>query len=84
MRELELMGTVGCHLCEVAEAVVSTHMDMAEYAVYQVDIADDDELMEQYALTIPVLVDVLSGKALPWPFDACSLNVFLAGLAKPD
>ncbi|WP_292950667.1 MULTISPECIES: glutaredoxin family protein [unclassified Neptuniibacter] len=84
MRELELMGTVGCHLCEVAEAVISTHTDMTKYAVYQVDIAGDDELMEQYALTIPVLVDVLSGNSLPWPFDESSLNVFLAGLAKPD
>lgn len=76
------MGTVGCHLCEVAESLISAHIDMTQYAVYQVDIADEDELMERYALTIPVLVDVLTGNELTWPFDNESLNGFLIRLSQ--
>ncbi|WP_067863889.1 glutaredoxin family protein [Neptuniibacter marinus] len=81
MRELELMGTLGCHLCEVAEAVVTSVVNMDVYAIYQVDIAEDDDLMEKYALTIPVLVDLQTGKELMWPFDGCQLTAFLNELS---
>ncbi len=81
MRELELMGTLGCHLCDLAEEVIASTVDMSEYAIYQVDIAEDDGLMETYALTIPVVVDVVSGKTLGWPFDAHQLADFLKALA---
>ncbi len=80
MRELELMGTLGCHLCEVAEGLISSHVDMQRTAIYQVDIADDDRLMEKYALRIPVLVDLASGQELDWPFDAYQLQTFLENL----
>ncbi len=80
MRELELMGTLGCHLCEVAEQLIVAEVDMQAYATYQVDIADEDALMEKYALTIPVLVDVNTGMELNWPFDAEQLNGFLNSL----
>ena len=80
MRTLELMGTLGCHLCDVAVSVLVSHIDPAMYEVYQVDIADDDQLMEQYALSIPVLVDVESQQALNWPFDTAQLQGFLDGL----
>lgn len=80
MRELELMGTLGCHLCEVAEQLIVAEVDMQACAIYQVDIADEDALMEKYALTIPVLVDVNTGMELSWPFDAEQLNGFLNSL----
>jgi len=34
-----------------------------------VDIAENVQLMEQYALRIPVVVEVNSGKEIGWPFD---------------
>lgn len=82
MRELELLGTLGCHLCEVAAGVLMTELDPQKYEVYQVDIAEDEQLMERYALTIPVLLDVSSQQVLNWPFDVEQLRQFLAEL--PD
>ncbi|WP_415890844.1 glutaredoxin family protein [Neptuniibacter sp. SY11_33] len=77
MRELELMGTVGCHLCEVAEQLIASSVDMQKYAIYQVDIADDDDLVERYGVKIPVLLDLESKDELEWPFDQSQLLEFL-------
>lgn len=77
MRELELMGTLGCHLCEVAEQLLVQSVDPQRFAVYQVDIADDEQLLDRYAQTIPVLLDVASGQELLWPFDLATLQQFL-------
>ena len=80
MRELELMGTLGCHLCEVAEGIVISALEAGTYDVYQVDIAEDDVLLGKYATRIPVLVDVTSGKELEWPFNTQQLQQFLSDL----
>ncbi|WP_415905531.1 glutaredoxin family protein [Neptuniibacter sp. QD48_55] len=77
MRELELMGTVGCHLCDVAEQLIASSVDMQKYAIYQVDIADDDDLVERYGVKIPVLLDLESKEELEWPFDQSQLLEFL-------
>ncbi len=84
MRELELMGTLGCHLCELAVGVIVPVIDPNQFVVFQVDIAEDDALMEQYAIRIPVLVDVETQAALDWPFDQETLQQFLASLTTPD
>lgn len=80
MRELELMGTLGCHLCEVATGVIVRVVNPEKFAVYQVDIADDEQLMDKYATQIPVLVDVETQAELGWPFDEESLSWFLTRL----
>ena len=82
MRELELMGTLGCHLCEVAVSVIVPVVNPEHFEVYQVDIAEDDQLMEKYATRIPVLVDVETQTELDWPFDADALNLFLTQLTE--
>ncbi|MGH1463142.1 MAG: glutaredoxin family protein [Neptuniibacter sp.] len=84
MRELELMGTLGCHLCDVAAAVLMPVVDPEKFEVYQVDIADDDQLMEKYAVRIPVLVDVKSEQELEWPFDEQQAREFLLKLLQED
>lgn len=71
------MGTVGCHLCEVAEQLIASSVDMQKYAIYQVDIADDDDLVERYGVKIPVLLDLESKDELEWPFDQSQLLEFL-------
>lgn len=71
------MGTVGCHLCEVAEQLIASSVDMQKYAIYQVDIADDDDLVERYGVKIPVLLDLESKEELEWPFDQSQLLAFL-------
>lgn len=71
------MGTVGCHLCDVAEQLIASSVDMQKYAIYQVDIADDDDLVERYGVKIPVLLDLESKEELEWPFDQSQLLEFL-------
>jgi len=80
MREMLLMSTLGCHLCDVAAEILVHNMDPARFVVDVVDIAEDDQLVEQYGVRIPVLVDEASGKELGWPFDAEQLQAFLASL----
>ncbi|MFT0518470.1 glutaredoxin family protein [Pseudomonas faucium] len=74
--ECQLFGTVGCHLCEVAEAVL---MPFVEHGllVELVDIADSEALFERYGLTIPVLRRGDTGAELHWPFDGEQVVAFL-------
>jgi hypothetical protein len=74
--ETQLFGTLGCHLCEVAEAVL---MPFVEHGllVELVDIADSEALFERYGLSIPVLRRCDTGAELGWPFDAEQVAAFL-------
>ncbi|MNJ15886.1 hypothetical protein D3C77_101400 [compost metagenome] len=74
--ECQLFGTLGCHLCEVAEALL---MPFVEHGllVELVDIADDERYFETYGLLIPVLRRRDTGAELRWPFDAEQVVTFL-------
>jgi len=74
--ECQLFGTLGCHLCELAEAEL---MPLVEHGlmVELVDIAEDETLFEAYGLRIPVLRRVDNGAELGWPFDAEQVVAFL-------
>ncbi|MDF9616560.1 glutaredoxin family protein [Pseudomonas entomophila] len=74
--ECQLFGTLGCHLCEVAEAML---MPFVEHGllVELVDIADSEALFERYGLQIPVLRRCDTGAELGWPFDAEQVVAFL-------
>ncbi len=74
--ECQLYGTLGCHLCEVAEALL---MPFVEHGllVELVDIAEDEILFERYGLLIPVLRRNDTGAELGWPFDAEQVVAFL-------
>ncbi|AIL60830.1 glutaredoxin family protein [Pseudomonas alkylphenolica] len=74
--ECQLFGTLGCHLCEVAEALL---MPFVEHGllVELVDIADDESQLARYALLIPVLRRCDTGAELNWPFDAEQVVAFL-------
>lgn len=67
--ECQLFGTLGCHLCEQAEAEI---MPLVEHGllVELVDIADKPEWVDAYGLRIPVLRRVDTGAELDWPFEA--------------
>ncbi|AKA23405.1 glutaredoxin [Pseudomonas chlororaphis] len=71
-----MFGTLGCHLCELAEAEL---MPLVEHGlmVELVDIAEDESLLEAYSLRIPVLRRVDNGAELGWPFDAEQVVAFL-------
>jgi hypothetical protein len=74
--ECQLLGTLGCHLCEVAEAEL---LPLVEYGllVELVDIGESAVLVDDYGLRIPVLRRVDTGAELDWPFDAEQVVVFL-------
>lgn len=67
--ECQLFGTLGCHLCEVAQGVL---MPFVEHGllVDVVDIAESESLTEIYGLRIPVLRRNDTGEELDWPFDS--------------
>lgn len=75
--ECQLFGTLGCHLCEVAEAVL---MPFVEHGllVELVDIAEQEVLYEGYGLRIPVLRRCDTGQELEWPFEAEQVVAFLS------
>mgnify|MGYP001765985079 CR=1 FL=1 len=75
-KALVLYGTLGCHLCELAEQQLLPWV-AAGWQVELVDIAEDDQLMARYSLTIPVLQHVASARELGWPFDQAALLGFL-------
>ena len=74
--ECELLGTLGCHLCEVAEAVL---MPLVEEGllVALVDIAECEGQVQTYGQRIPVLRRVDTGAELDWPFETEQVVSFL-------
>ncbi|WP_026067380.1 glutaredoxin family protein [Pseudomonas fluorescens] len=74
--ECQLFGTLGCHLCEIAEAEI---LPLVEHGllVELVDITDPDDLTEAYGLRIPVLRRRDTGAELDWPFDTEQVVAFL-------
>lgn len=74
--ECQLFGTLGCHLCEIAEAEIMPLVDHG-LLVELVDITDPDDLTEAYGLRIPVLRRADTGAELDWPFDTQQVVAFL-------
>lgn len=74
---MQLMSTLGCHLCELAEAEIGPFIGVYDLQVEWLDIAEDDHLMSVYETRIPVLLHPASGRSLDWPFDAHALQGFL-------
>jgi hypothetical protein len=75
MTHLILFGTSGCHLCEQAEATIKACiLDHVSY----VDIAEQEQWQERYAIRIPVLCHPESLKELCWPFDQTDVEIFIS------
>ena len=74
--ECQLFGTLGCHLCEIAEVEI---MPLVEHGllVELVDITDPEDLTDAYGLRIPVLRRMDTGAELDWPFDTQQVVAFL-------
>ncbi len=76
MKPLILYGTLGCHLCEQALEIM-TPLLAGNVEITEVDISESDDLMERYALRIPVIARVDNGREIGWPFDGQQLLQFL-------
>ncbi len=72
-----LYHTSGCHLCEDAEEIVNIIAPKVGVSFKNVDIADDDKLVDQYGIRIPVLYHLETGSELGWPFDAQQVRQFM-------
>jgi len=68
-----LLGTAGCHLCEEAELIVSNF----ELEFEQIDIAEQEQWQPEYALRIPVLINLETKQDLGWPFDIEQVREFI-------
>ena len=80
-KRVSFLSTSGCHLCEQAyemtKYLIDNDSDVAETVTLElIDIADDEKLVEQYGIRIPVLL--YSSKELGWPFELEELRMWLA------
>ena len=75
MPDFTLLGTEHCHLCEEAESI----LQQAGLSYACVDIADDDNLMNAYGVSIPVLRRTDTGNELNWPFNLSEVLAFATG-----
>lgn len=74
--ECQLLGTLGCHLCEQAEALMM-HFVAHGLEVELIDIAQSEAMVERYGLLIPVLRRVDNGAELHWPFSGEQVAAWL-------
>lgn len=70
MRKLILYTSLGCHLCEQALSVIHPLLGQFDLSLQQQEIADSDDLMDRYAVRIPVVRLESAELDLGWPFDA--------------
>ncbi len=76
-KEYILYGTSACHLCEEAEVIMSIILQNHDILCMKKDIVDDEYLLRQYALTIPVLKSVTTQTELNWPFTEDAVEAFI-------
>lgn len=78
-----LYGTSGCHLCELAEALLpGLQASVPGLRWEKVDISADNRLFERYGLRIPVARFPATGEELDWPFDELALSAALAAAGR--
>lgn len=68
MPELLFYTTEGCHLCEYAAAMLDDLARSTKFQLKPIDIAESEQLVAQYGLTIPVLCNPHNKRELNWPF----------------
>jgi len=72
-----LYGASGCHLCDEAESIVNTVIKSESIIYFKQDIAEDSDLLNQYAFNIPVFKCITSHKELHWPFTEDAIKSFI-------
>ena len=78
MIRLLLLSTSGCHLCELAQQLINNCLlNYCELTVETIDIAEQEQWQECYAIRIPVLYHPETKKELGWPFGQLQVNEFI-------
>jgi hypothetical protein len=62
-------------LCEEAKQLIFPQLSLDRYRFLEIDIADSPQLVEEYGVSIPVLM--LAGKQLMWPFTSADIEQLL-------
>jgi glutaredoxin len=76
--KLILFGTSGCHLCETAhELLTSLLKNFPSCQLEIIDIAEQTQWQEKYAIKIPVLLYPKKPQELCWPFDEAEIVKFI-------
>jgi hypothetical protein len=76
--KLILFGTAACHLCEMAqELLIPLLKNYPHIQLEQVDIAQQSQWQERYAIRIPVLLQPESQQELGWPFEKTAVLKFI-------
>ena len=73
--QLILYSTLHCHLCDSAQSLLINFTKAFTFKI--IDIADNELLLEQYGVRIPVLLRDDTKAELNWPFDANDIQKFL-------
>ena len=76
VNQLILLSTSACHLCEQAEAL----LQQLDITYQKIDIAEQEQWQERYAIKIPVLLNTESRQELCWPFDIEQIQAFIIKL----
>lgn len=74
--KLLLFGTLGCHLCEEAEAILES-CEKNHIVIENIDIAEYEQWQDKYAIRIPVLFYPETEKELAWPFTQTQVQTFI-------
>lgn len=72
-----LLGTSGCHLCELAEEIIDDCHSASNFPVKLIDIAEQTHWQHDFATRIPVLLHQKSSNCLCWPFTKNDVLTFL-------
>jgi Glutaredoxin-like domain (DUF836) len=73
-----LLGTSGCHLCELAEGLVNECLIAeTDISLELIDIADQIQWQADYAKLIPILLHEPSKQFLNWPFTLNDILTFI-------
>ena len=75
LKQVNLYTTSHCHLCELAQAIVLQMQDCISVNI--IEIADDEILLANYGLRIPVLQRQDTQTELNWPFSEMEVRAFL-------
>ncbi|CAG7857566.1 hypothetical protein MCAMS1_02438 [biofilm metagenome] len=75
---LLLLGTKGCHLCELAEELIDECLEKGiKIHIERIDIAEQTEWQQDYATLIPVLLQKETAQTLNWPFTKADVLTFI-------
>ncbi len=72
-----LLGTSGCHLCELAEDIIDECHSVIDLPVKLIDIAEQTCWQHDFATRIPVLLHRESNNCLCWPFTQDDVITFI-------